>query len=86
MNINVTYAVDYLRKQFVEGEIDRETMETLTDFVLTYSIYLAAVRQLLGRDIELGMNLTETLIELAHESILTKMIIDLQFKKSKINA
>ena len=80
MKINSTYAISYLNRQFLDGEISREVMDELTEFVQTYSMYLAAVRRELAECIELGVSYDEFLVQVSHERILNRLIKDCSAK------
>lgn len=84
MKINSTYAVNALHQMFIDGDIEREVMEELTNFVLTYSIYIARVRQVLARDIEMGMEYSEVLVELSHDHVLNRLIQECNFKRGLV--
>lgn len=80
MKINLSYGVQIVRELYQDGQISSNDMEEVTDFILTYSLYEAAVSNEIASLIEPGVKVEDT-ERAAHEMVVLRLIKDLDKKR-----
>lgn len=85
MKVNLSIGLTWIKEMYDEGQISRNDHDELVEFVLTYSIYEAAVNreivEALFTDCTQSMAQAE---KVAHETVLMGLVRDLDKKRKAI--